>query len=100
MLVLDCGAMFDLDVTAAEMLEELDREFDERGITLALAEPHAPMRRVLRRTGLLPKIGVANVFSTVGESIRAYVERAEADLGEDVDWRRVDESPRPTGGAP
>jgi MFS superfamily sulfate permease-like transporter len=95
MLVLDCGAMFDLDVTAAEMLEELDREFDARGITLALAEPHAPIRRVLRRTGLLPK----NIFSTVGEAIRAYVERAETELGEDVDWRRVDEPPRPSGGA-
>jgi SulP family sulfate permease len=100
MVVLDSGAMFDLDVTAAEMLEELDRELDERGITLALAEPHAPMRRVLRRTGLLRKLGPENVFSTVGESIRAYVERAEADLGQDIDWRRVDERPRPSGGAP
>jgi hypothetical protein len=82
------------------MLEALDREFDERGITLALAEPHAPLRRVLRRTGLLPKIGEANVFSTVGGAIRAYVERVEADLGEEVDWRRVDDPPRPSGGAP
>jgi SulP family sulfate permease len=100
MLVLDCGAMFDLDVTAAEMLNQLDRELDERGITLALAEPHAPMRRVLRRTGLLRNIGQENVFSTVGESIRAYVERAEADLGRDIDWRRVDEPPRPSWRAP
>ena len=79
MLVLDCGAMFDLDVTAAETLDELDREFDERGITLALAEPHAPMRRLLRRTGLYQKLGEANVFTTVGEAIRVYAERtAEA----------------------
>ncbi|MGC4118882.1 MAG: sulfate permease [Myxococcales bacterium] len=98
MVVLDCGAMFDLDVTAAETLEELDREFDERGITLALAEPHAPMRRVLRRTGLLQKLGRENVFATVGESIRAYVERAAAGLGRDIDWQRVDEPPRPSGG--
>lgn len=79
MVVLDCGAMFDLDVTAAETLEELDREFDARGITLALAEPHAPMRRVLRRTGLLQKVGQENIFSTVGESIRAFVQRTEAE---------------------
>jgi len=88
MVVLDCGAMFDLDVTGAETLEELDREFDQRGITLALAEPHAPMRRVLRRSGLLQKLGEANVFSTVGESIRAYVERAQAELGRDISWQR------------
>jgi SulP family sulfate permease len=98
MVVLDCGAMFDLDVTAAETLEELDHELDTRGITLALAEPHAPMRRVLRRSGLLQKLGPENIFATVGESIRAYVGRAQADLGRYVDWQRVDEPPRPSGG--
>jgi SulP family sulfate permease len=83
--------MFDLDVTAAETLEELDREFDERGIILALAEPHAPMRRVLSRSGLLQKIGEQNIFSTVDEAIRAYVAR-EAKLRHDVDWQRTDEA--------
>jgi SulP family sulfate permease len=81
MPVLDCGAMFDLEVTAAEALEGLHRELEERGITLALAEPHAPMRRVLLRSGLLVSLGSENIFGTVGESIRAYVERARADLG-------------------
>jgi sulfate permease, SulP family len=100
MVVLDCGAMFDLDVTAAETLEKLDRDLDERGITLVLAEPHAPMRDVLRRSGLLQKLGPENVLPTVGESIRAYVDRTQAqvDAGQYVDWQRVDESPRPSGG--
>jgi SulP family sulfate permease len=97
MVVLDCGAMFDLDVTAAETLEELDRELDERGITLVLAEPHAPMRHVLRRSGLLEKLGPENIFPTVDGSVRAYIQRAQVDLGRDVDWQRVDERPRPTG---
>jgi hypothetical protein len=55
------------------------------------------MRRVLRRSGLLQKLGEENVFTTVGESIRAYVERAEADFGPGIDWQRVDEPPRPSG---
>ena len=96
MVVLDCGAMFDLDVTASETLDELDRELDESGITLALAEPHAPMRQVLRRSGLLEKLGTENILPTVGQAIRAYVERAESDLGRDVDWQRVDDVPRPS----
>jgi SulP family sulfate permease len=100
MVVLDCGAMFDLDVTAAETLEELDRELDGRGITLALAEPHAPMRRVLRRTGLFQRLGPENIFATVGEAIRAHVARAGPHLGRDVDWQRVDEPPRPSRGSP
>lgn len=98
MIVLDCGAMFDLDVTAAEMLAALDRELGQRGITLALAEPHAPMRDVLRRSGLWDKLERADIFRTVGEAIRAYIERTEADLGRDVDWERIDEPPQPSGG--
>jgi SulP family sulfate permease len=97
MLVLDCGAMFDLDVTAAETLEEVHQELDERGITLALAEPHAPMRHVLLRSGLLASVGPKNVFRTVGEAIRAYVERARTDLGRSIDWQRVDDLTRPSG---
>jgi SulP family sulfate permease len=97
MVVLDCGAMFDLDVTGAETLAELERELDGQGITLGLAEPHAPMRHVLRRSGLLQKLGAEDVFPTVDEAIRAYVARARAELGRNVDWRRVEEPARPSG---
>jgi SulP family sulfate permease len=100
MVVLDCGAMFDVDVTGTETLEALDREFDERGMTLALAEPHAPLRQVLARSGLLQKLGEENIFPTVGESIHAYVDRTKASLGQHIDWRRVDEPARPSGGPP
>jgi SulP family sulfate permease len=96
MVVLDCGAMFDLDVTGAETLEELERELAGQGITLALAEPHAPMRRVLVRSGLLERLGAEDVFSTVGEAIRAYVGRARATLGRNVDWQRVEKPTHPS----
>jgi hypothetical protein len=41
-------------------------------------------------------------FTGPGRWLRRYraFDRAEADLGRDLDWRRVDERPRPTGGAP
>ena len=101
MVVLDCGAMFDLDVTAAETLEELDRELDERGITLALAEPHAPMRHVLRRSGLLAEARPREHLLRRWASRSALTSSArEADLGRDIDWQRVDEPPRPSGGQP
>jgi hypothetical protein len=59
------------------------------------------MRRVFHRRGLLQKIG-SHVFSTAGEAIRADVERAEADLGRNPDWQRVDEAQAPlqSGGPP
>jgi MFS superfamily sulfate permease-like transporter len=49
-------------------------------------------------TGALQKLRPENIFPTVGESIRAYVDRAQANVGQYVDWQRVDESPRPSGG--
>ena len=55
------------------------------------------MRRVLRRSGLLDKLGAEDVFPTLGEAIGAYVERARADLGRNVDWQRVGEPARPSG---
>jgi sulfate permease, SulP family len=97
MIVLDCGAMFDLDVTAAETLEDLKRDLDDRGVMLALAEPHAPMRQVLQRSGVLQMVGEQNVFATVDESVRAYVERTKAALGRDIDWQRVGERTGPGG---
>ena len=55
------------------------------------------MRHVLHRSGLLEKLGDQDIFSTVDEAIRAYVERAREDLGRNVDWQRVDEPARPSG---
>ena len=55
------------------------------------------MRHVLRRSGLLAKLGAENIFPTVDESIRAYVARARAELGPNVDWQRVEEPARPSG---
>jgi len=94
MLVLDAGGIFDMDMTAAEMLEKLHAELSEAGTTLAIAEPHAPLRRALRKSGLLDKVGEENVFPTVGAAIRAYVDRTE-DIGLDIDWKRVDDGHDP-----
>lgn len=108
MVVLDCGGVFELDVTAAETLEELDRGLHAHGIRLGLAEPHAPLRKVLQRTGLLQKIGPEDIFATVEEAISAYVERTEDDLGDEIEWVRVHDArpssagvaSRPDGEAP
>ena len=50
-VVLQCEAITDIDVTAAEMLEQLDRELNEQGVHLAFvrdAQPAAGPRPALR----------------------------------------------------
>ncbi|WP_233583414.1 SulP family inorganic anion transporter [Corallococcus sp. CA053C] len=87
--VLDASAAFDLDVTAAEGLEKLRREFKEEGVVLGIAEARAPLRRMLRRTGLTQRLGPENLHPSVEEAVRSFVALRAGDAG-----------PRPEGTPP
>ena len=65
----------DVDTTAAEMLEELDRELATRGAELAFAEMKDPVKDRLERYGLHKKIGRDFFFPTVGVAVIAYRKR-------------------------
>lgn len=86
MFVLHAEGIFDLDITAAESLARIQRELESHGTTLAIAEPHAPLRRALRKTGLLALIGQENIFRTLGLAIRAHVDRSRTS-GVDARWQ-------------
>ena len=89
LVVLDAGAIFDVDYTAAQSLERLHAELESRGSDLAIAEPHEPIRKVLRRSGLLRAIGTENVFPTVGAAIEAY-QRRRKEAGKRAGWEPSD----------
>lgn len=89
LVVLDAGAVFDIDFTAAQALGRLHEELESRGSDLAIAEPHEPIRKVLRRTGLFVAIGDENVFPTVGAAIEAYLRRVEK-AGQALRWESTD----------
>lgn len=89
LVVLDAGAVFDIDFTAAQSLRCLHRELESRGSDLAIAEPHEPIRKVLRRSGLLKAIGEENVFPTVGAAIDAFLARAK-EAGAPLEWETID----------
>ncbi|MFP2898254.1 SulP family inorganic anion transporter [Corallococcus sp. 4LFB] len=72
--VLDASSVFDLDITAAESLDKVHHELTEEGIVFAVAQARAPMRRVLKRSGLAARIGQDLLFPTVGAAVRAYLE--------------------------
>ena len=59
------------------MLGGLQKELQSRGVTVGLAEVHAPVLADARRTGLLELIGEDHVFPTVEVAVRAIEAAAE-----------------------
>jgi sulfate permease, SulP family len=68
-VILELGASDELDVTAAETLDELAITLHAAGIDLALADVHRPVIEIARRAGLIQAIGTDHVFSTVQEAV-------------------------------
>lgn len=77
----------DVDTTAAEMLEELDRELGVRGAELAFAEMKDPVRERLERYGLQARIGRAYFFPTIGVAVKKFLE------GRAVAWTDWEDEP-------
>ncbi|WNG55426.1 sulfate permease [Archangium gephyra] len=80
--LVDTAAVFDLDVTAAEGLEHLRVELEEQGVVLAITQAKAPLRELLRRTGLMERIGPENIHPTVGEAVRRFLAREAGATGQ------------------
>src|SRR5262245_30425830 len=72
-----------VDVTAADMLEELDKSLHEAGIELCFAELKDPVKDKLKRFGLFAQIGESGFFPTVGAAVGSYLEQHAVDW---VDW--------------
>ena len=79
----------DVDTTAAEMLEELDKELATRGAELAFAEMKDPVKDRLERYGLQKRIGREFFFPTMGVAVKAFLDR------NGVDWVDWEESAKP-----
>jgi high affinity sulfate transporter 1 len=62
-----------VDVTAADLLEELDDRLQAEGIDLRFAEMKDPVKDKLRRFGLFKRFEAGTFYPTVGEAVRAYL---------------------------
>ncbi|MGY1631116.1 SulP family inorganic anion transporter [Geodermatophilus sp. SYSU D01186] len=62
----------DVDTTAADVLEDLDRLLDERGQSLVFAELKDPVRRKIERYGLTHEIQPQHFFPTVEAAVDAF----------------------------
>ncbi len=79
----------DVDMTAADMLAELDQALHAAGMDLCFAELKGPVKDVLKRYGLFTDLGAANFFPTLGQAVDQYLARHQ------VAWQDWDDD-RPT----
>jgi SulP family sulfate permease len=70
--LLDAQAITDLDVTAADTLSALQKEFALRRIALKIVHANRPFREVIERTGLLAELGPQSLFDSVHECVQAF----------------------------
>jgi high affinity sulfate transporter 1 len=70
-IVLQCEAVTDIDVTAAEMLEQLMAQLEQRGVHLIFVELRTRLREQLRRYGLFGTLEREYLFSSIDEALAA-----------------------------
>jgi high affinity sulfate transporter 1 len=62
----------DVDTTASDVLEDLDEELNDRGISLVFAELKDPVRRKIERYGLTRTIDPRHFYPTVEAAVAAF----------------------------
>jgi MFS superfamily sulfate permease-like transporter len=67
-----------VDITAADVLVELDDTLNANGIELRFAEVKDPVKDKLKRFGLFSQIGEDSFFPTVEAAVRSYVRKHSA----------------------
>jgi high affinity sulfate transporter 1 len=80
-VVLQCEAMTDIDVTAAEMLEQLDIELNEQGIHIAFVELRTRLHHLVHRYGLFATLDRDHFYDSIDEALTEIA--AETDHGTD-----------------
>jgi MFS superfamily sulfate permease-like transporter len=72
-----------VDITAADMVTELETDLRQADIRLAFAEMKDPVKDKMKRFGLLDQLGEDAFFATVGQAVHAYLESHDVEW---VDW--------------
>jgi high affinity sulfate transporter 1 len=72
-----------VDVTAADIVDELDQDLHRSGIELCFAEMKDPVKDKLKRFGLFARLGEETFFPTLGAAVGRYLELYPVEW---VDW--------------
>jgi len=74
-IVVAAEPVTDVDITAADVLAELEVELKRAGIELYFAEMKGPVKDHLKRYGLFARLGTEIFFPTIGQAVDSYGER-------------------------
>jgi high affinity sulfate transporter 1 len=83
-VIVQCEAITDIDISAAEMLERLDLELNEQGIHMAFVELRTRLHEMLDRYGLLGTLDREHFYGSIREALEA-IDAAEAEPGSGAD---------------
>ena len=87
-VVVSAEPVTSVDVTAADVLEELDRTLRDAGIELCFAEMKDPVKDKLKRFGLFSTLGEQRFFATLGQAVNGYLKAVQVPW---VDWEDRDD---------
>jgi MFS superfamily sulfate permease-like transporter len=71
-LVIAAEPVTSVDVTAADVVSELDDTLHAAGVELCFAEMKDPVKDKLKRFGLFARLGEQAFFATIDEAVGAY----------------------------
>ena len=77
-LLLECGAITDIDVTAAAMLQDLDGELAGKGIRLAFVEMRSRLKALMLDYGLYESLEGERFFPSIKRALGAMERRRKA----------------------
>jgi high affinity sulfate transporter 1 len=83
-VVLECEAITDIDVTAADVLEKLDVELNEAGIHVAFVELRSRLRQLVGRYGLYTTLDRDHFYDSIEQALEAI---DDEDRGSAIDRR-------------
>lgn len=69
----------DIDITAADMLAELNSELRAAGIELRFAEMKGPAKDELKRYGMFALFSLDHFYPTLGQAVDGYLEASKLD---------------------
>ena len=78
-VVLQCEAITDIDVTAADMLERLDLELNAEGIHVAFVELRTRLHDLVYEYGLFQTLDRDHFYDSIDEALDAIDSETEAD---------------------
>ncbi|MFZ0323617.1 MAG: SulP family inorganic anion transporter [Actinomycetes bacterium] len=75
-VVLECAAITDIDVTAADMLERLDQELNDQGVYVVFVEMRSRIEELLEQYGLFATFTREHVYPTIDMAVSGIQEES------------------------